>query len=208
MIEESDKFTAQAATERFEYWRGALKPHACGLLHGRMRPEEKDAVMHAFREGKIHALVTTTVIEVGVDVKNANLMLIENAERFGLAQLHQLRGRIGRGEHKSYCLLIAGGDATPDAREKLQTLERTNDGFEIAEADLRLRGAGDILGTAQSGLPPLKLGDLLRDGDLMKLARTTARAIFAADPGLRRAENRRFFAYLAASRKLLLAQVS
>jgi ATP-dependent DNA helicase RecG len=208
LIEESDKLASQAAAGRFEYWREALKPFRCALLHGRMRPEEKDGVMNAFRDGKIHALVTTTVIEVGVDVKNATVMLIENAERFGLAQMHQLRGRIGRGEHKSYCLLIADAAATPEARDKLQTLERTSDGFEIAEADLRLRGAGDILGTAQSGLPPLKLGDLLRDGDLMRLARTEARAIFDSDPGLKRAENRRFLAYLAASEKLLLAQVS
>ena len=208
LIEETDKLASQAATGRFEYWREALKPHRCELLHGRMRPEEKDATMSAFREGKIHALVTTTVIEVGVDVKNANLMLIENAERFGLAQLHQLRGRIGRGEHKSYCLLIADVEAAPEAQEKLKTLERTSDGFEIAEADLRLRGAGDILGTAQSGLPPLKLGDLLRDGDLMQLARTTARAIFEADPNLRRAENRRFLPYLASSQNLLLAHAN
>ncbi len=208
LIEESDKLASQAAMGRFEYWREALQPHRCELLHGRMRPEEKDAVMAAFRAGSIQALVTTTVIEVGVDVKNANLMLIENAERFGLAQLHQLRGRIGRGEHKSYCILIADAAAGPEAHEKLKTLEQTNDGFEIAEADLRLRGAGDILGTAQSGLPPLKLGDLLLDGDLMKLARTTARAIFDADSGLRSAQHKHFRGYLAASKNLLLAQVS
>jgi ATP-dependent DNA helicase RecG len=208
LIEESDKLAAQAAIGRFEHWRRALEPYRCELLHGRMRPEEKDAVMAAFRAGKIAALITTTVIEVGVDVKNANLMLIENAERFGLAQLHQLRGRIGRGEHTSYCLLIAGPETTPEAGEKLKILERTSDGFQIAEEDLRLRGAGDILGTAQSGLPPLKLGDLLRDGDLMQLARSTARAIFDSDPDLRGAENRRFVEYLAASEKLLLAQVS
>jgi ATP-dependent DNA helicase RecG len=119
-----------------------------------------------------------------------------------------LRGRIGRGEHKSYCLLIAATEDAPEALEKLQILEKTSDGFQIAEADLRLRGAGDILGTAQSGLPPLKLGDLLRDGDLMQLARTKAREIFAADPELKRAENRRFASCAAASAKLLLAQVS
>jgi ATP-dependent DNA helicase RecG len=208
LIEESDKLAAQAASSRFEYWREALKPFRAELLHGRLRPEEKDAIMNAFRLGKTHALVTTTVIEVGVDVKNANLMLIENAERFGLAQLHQLRGRIGRGEHKSYCLLIADTADAPEALEKLQILEKTSDGFQIAEADLRLRGAGDILGTAQSGLPPLKLGDLLRDGDLMQLARTEAREIFASDPELMRLENRQFASYAAASAKLLLAQVS
>ena len=120
--------------------------------------------MERFRLGQTQALIATTVIEVGIDVPNANIMLIENAERFGLAQLHQLRGRIGRGEHKSYCVLLTDA-AEPGAMEKLRVMEETSDGFQIAEADLRLRGPGDILGTQQSGLPPLRLGDILRDGD-------------------------------------------
>jgi ATP-dependent DNA helicase RecG len=205
LIEESDKLAVQTATGRFEYWREALKPFRCELLHGRMRPEEKDAVMRAFRDGQARALVSTTVVEVGVDVSNANLMLIENAERFGLAQLHQLRGRIGRGEHKSYCLLISDPASGPEAMAKLKILEETTDGFAIAEADLRLRGAGDILGTAQSGLPPLKIANLLLDGDLMQRARAAARAIFAADPELKVLDNRRFRDLLVESKSPLLA---
>jgi len=136
-------------------------------------------------------------------VPNANLMLIENAERFGLAQLHQLRGRVGRGGHKSYCILIHAA-STPEGVEKMQTMEATCNGFEIAEADLRLRGPGDLLGTAQSGLPPLKIGDLLADADLMRLARKAARELFAADPELASAENRRFRALLTERRAVAL----
>ncbi len=208
LIEESGKLNVKAATEGCEHWRETLKPFRCELLHGRMRPEEKDAVMRAFRDGEVHALISTTVIEVGIDVKNANLMLIENAERFGLAQLHQLRGRVGRGEHKSYCLLMVDPRAGEDALSKLRTLEESSDGFVIAEADLKLRGAGDILGTAQSGLPPLKLGDLVLDAEWMRLARSAARDLFESDPNLRRQENQRFRAFLAESRKMTLAQVS
>ena len=139
--------------------------------------------MRRFREGTLSVLVATTVIEVGVDVPNACIMLIEDAGAFGLSQLHQLRGRIGRGAEKSYCVLLHSG-ATGPAMEKLATLESTSDGFEIAEADLRLRGPGDMLGTAQTGLPPLRLGDLMRDGDLMNSARKAAQAVLQADPDL------------------------
>ena len=208
LIDESDKLNVKAATEAFEHWREVLKGFRVELLHGRMRPEEKDAVMRAFRDGEVHALISTTVIEVGIDVKNANLMLIENAERFGLAQLHQLRGRVGRGEHKSYCLLMVDAKIGEDALAKLRTLEESSDGFVIAEADLKLRGAGDILGTAQSGLPPLKLGDLVLDAEWMRLARSAARDLFESDPNLRRQENQRFRAFLTESRKMTLAQVS
>ncbi len=208
LIDESEKLNVKAATEAFEHWREVLKGFRCELLHGRMRPEEKDAVMKAFRDGEVHALISTTVIEVGIDVKNANLMLIENAERFGLAQLHQLRGRVGRGEHKSYCLLMVDPKAGPEAVGKLRTLEESSDGFVIAEADLRLRGAGDILGTAQSGLPPLKLGDLVGDAEWMREARTAARDLFESDPHLRRQENQRFRTYLTENRRTTLAQVS
>ncbi len=208
LIEDSEKLTAKAATVRFEHWKEVLAPYRVELLHGKMRPEEKDGVMRRFRDGEAHALVSTTVIEVGIDVKNANLMLIENAERFGLAQLHQLRGRIGRGEHKSYCLLMTDARASVAAGEKLRVLEDSGDGFVIAEADMKLRGPGDILGTAQSGLPPLKLGDLLLDGDLMRQARTAAKDLFEADPTLRREENRRFRVYITESKKFNLVQVS
>ncbi len=208
LIEDSEKLTAKAATVRFEHWKEVLAPYRVELLHGKMRPEEKDAVMRRFRDGEAHALVSTTVIEVGIDVKNANLMLIENSERFGLAQLHQLRGRIGRGEHKSYCLLMTDARASVAAGEKLQVMEDSSDGFVIAEADMKLRGPGDILGTAQSGLPPLKLGDLLLDGDLMRQARTAAKDLFESDPALRREENRRFRVYIVESKKFNLVQVS
>ncbi len=196
LIDESEKLEAKAATAEFEKWQPLLTPHACGLLHGRLKPDEKEAVMRAFRDGATKALVTTTVIEVGVDVPNATVMLVENAERFGLAQLHQLRGRIGRGVHKSYCILVPGAD-TPEAREKLGVLEKTTDGFLVAEADLRLRGPGDLLGTAQTGLPPLRLGDLLRDTSLIQQARDLAREIFSADPTLARPEHAALKTWLA-----------
>jgi len=137
------------------------------------------------------ALISTTVLEVGVDVPNATMMLIENAERFGLAQLHQLRGRIGRGEHKSYCILLSSNQ-TKEASAKLAVLERTTNGFEVAEADWELRGPGDVLGTAQSGLPALKIGDLKRDADLMRRARAAAMSIFEMDPRLELPDNQRF----------------
>jgi ATP-dependent DNA helicase RecG len=179
----------------------------CELLHGRIDPVEKDAIMEKFRAGEAQALIATSVIEVGIDVPNANVMLIENAERFGLAQLHQLRGRIGRGAHKSWCILIS--DATdPAALEKLNTMEETADGFKIAEADLRLRGPGDILGTAQSGLPPLKLGNLLSDQAWMRAARAAAIKLFQADPQLDRPEHRPFRDLITSQRKLMLAQIS
>jgi ATP-dependent DNA helicase RecG len=147
--------------------------------------------MERFRRGEVQVLVSTTVIEVGVDVANATVMLIENAERFGLAQLHQLRGRIGRGEHKSYCILLSS-DSSPETAEKLAVLEKTSNGFEVAEADWDLRGPGDLLGTAQSGLPALKIGDLKRDAELMRRARTAAMSIFEMDPDLEWPENQRF----------------
>jgi ATP-dependent DNA helicase RecG len=207
LVEESERLEAKAATAEFAKWRELLAPMQCGLLHGRVPPEEKDAVMAAFRSGETKALIATTVIEVGIDVPNANCMLIENAERFGLAQIHQLRGRIGRGAHKSYCVLLTtGSDA--EALEKLRILEKTGDGFEIAEADLRLRGPGDLLGTAQSGLAPLRLGDLFADADLMKLARNHAFLIFERDPGLELPENAGCRTLLAENRRAILSQVS
>ena len=208
LIDESEKLEAKAAATESAKWQELLAPMPCALLHGRIAPEEKDAIMEKFRRGETRALIATTVIEVGIDVPNATIMLIENAERFGLAQLHQLRGRIGRGEHKSYCILLTGAKADAAALEKLQILEATGDGFEIAEADLRLRGPGDILGTAQSGLPPLKLGDLLADHALMRLARNAAFLLFERDPLLEQPEHRRYREVLAQTQKMLLSQVS
>lgn len=207
LVEESEKLEANAATAEFEKWCELLAPMRCELLHGRVAPEEKEAVMERFRRGIAKALIATTVIEVGIDVPNANVMLIENAERFGLAQLHQLRGRIGRGEHKSYCILLTGSE-DEEAIGKLRILEKTTDGFEIAEADLRIRGPGDILGTQQSGLPPLKLGSLVADGDLMRKARGAAFVLLERDPRLDEPEHRCFRHLLTSRAKLSLAQVS
>jgi ATP-dependent DNA helicase RecG len=191
LIEESENLEAKAAATEYERWRERLHPYSCELLHGRIPGPEKQRIMERFRRGETKVLISTTVIEVGVDVPNATVMLIENAERFGLAQLHQLRGRIGRGEHKSYCILLTD-EPTSEAAAKLAVLEKTSDGFEVAEADWELRGPGDLLGTAQSGLPALKIGDLRRDAQLMKRARTSATSIFEMDPQLEWAENKRF----------------
>ena len=191
LIDESEKLEAKAAAAEYERWRERLHPFGCELLHGRIPGQEKQEIMDRFRQGKTKALISTTVIEVGVDVPNATVMLIENAERFGLAQLHQLRGRIGRGEHKSYCILLSS-ETSWEAAEKLGVLEKTTDGFAVAEADWEMRGPGDLLGTAQSGLPALKIGDLRRDAQLMKRARTSAMSIFEMDPGLEWPENQRF----------------
>jgi ATP-dependent DNA helicase RecG len=191
LIDESDKLDVKAAAAEFELWRERLHPFRCELLHGRVPAPEKQQIMERFRRGDTSALISTTVLEVGVDVPNATMMLIENAERFGLAQLHQLRGRIGRGEHKSYCILLGSNQAN-EASAKLAVLERTTNGFEVAEADWELRGPGDVLGTAQSGLPALKIGDLKRDADLMRRARAAAMSIFDTDPRLELPENQRF----------------
>ena len=191
LIDESEKLEAKAASAEFEKWRERLQPFTCELLHGRVPAPEKQAIMERFRRGLASVLISTTVIEVGVDVPNATVMLIENAERFGLAQLHQLRGRIGRGEHKSYCILVRS-DPSAETVAKLAVLEKTSNGFEVAEADWEMRGPGDLLGTAQSGLPALKLGNLRSDAKLMQRARAAAAEIFRDDPLLSKPENQRF----------------
>ena len=191
LIDESDKLDVKAAAAEYELWRERLHPFRCELLHGRIPAPEKQHIMDRFRRGDTNALISTTVLEVGVDVPNAAIMLIENAERFGLAQLHQLRGRIGRGEHKSTCILLSSSQGK-EASAKLAVLERTTNGFEVAEADWELRGPGDVLGTAQSGLPALKIGDLKRDAELMRHARAAAISIFEMDPRLEQPENQRF----------------
>ncbi len=191
LIDESEKLDAKAAAAEYELWRERLRPYHCELLHGRIPPSEKQGIMERFRRGGTNALISTTVLEVGVDVPNATVMLIENAERFGLAQLHQLRGRIGRGEHKSYCILLTTAKVK-EASAKLAVLEKTTDGFQVAEADWELRGPGDLLGTAQSGLPALKIGNLKTDAHLMRRARAAAVAILERDPRLELPENQRF----------------
>lgn len=188
VIEESDSLSVKAATTEYRKWQKILAPATCGLIHGRLDSEERDRVMANFRNGKIQVLISTSVIEVGIDIENATVMLIENAERFGLAQLHQLRGRIGRGRHQSYCVLLTESD-DPATLEKLRVLEKTENGFEIAEADLRLRGPGDFLGTAQSGLPPLRLASLIEDGALLLEAKEIARDILDRDSELQASEN-------------------
>ena len=185
LIDESEKLEAGAATKGHEEWSKLLAPCEVGLLHGRMSAEEKEDVMKRFRAGKLDALVSTTVIEVGIDVPNATVMFIHDAGRFGLAQLHQLRGRIGRGAHTSYCVLFVE-DKDEDNRQRLAIMEETSDGFQIAEEDLRRRGPGDVLGHAQSGQAPLLFGELLADTRLVRLARQLAERTLDEDPQLQR----------------------
>ncbi len=165
-----------------------------GLMHGKMKAKEKDAIMTRFREGEIHILISTSVIEVGIDVPNATVMLIEGADRFGLAQLHQFRGRVGRGEHRSYCLLLSDTVSPEDPQtrttwERLRAIEDTQDGFLLAEKDLELRGPGDFFGVRQSGLPALRLASLSNVA-VLELARTEAQALFKEDPSLGQPEHR------------------
>jgi ATP-dependent DNA helicase RecG len=194
VIDESETLSVKAATTEYHKWEKLLAPLRCGLLHGRLSPEEKERVMESFRVGQVDVLVSTTVIEVGIDVPNATVMLIENSERFGLAQLHQLRGRIGRSQHQSYCILLTDRE-DPEALDKLAILERSENGFEIAEADLRMRGPGDLLGTAQSGLPPLRLASLIEDEALLFRAKEVVRTILDQDPHLQMPQHQRFIRF-------------
>jgi len=183
LVEESEVLDVAAAEERFDHLKGVF-PDVVGLVHGRMKGKEKDAAMAAFSSGQTRILVATTVIEVGVDVTEATVMVIEHAERFGLAQLHQLRGRIGRGNNPSTCLLLYASPLTPAAQARLTIMRETDDGFRIAEEDLKLRGAGELLGTRQSGLPEFRLADLSVHGDLLAAARDDAALILNRDADL------------------------
>src|SRR5215203_5343657 len=175
LIEESEKMDLKAATKMFEELRDKVFPqHKVGLLHGKMKPAEKEKVMSAFVAGEIKILVSTTVIEVGVDVPNASVMVVEHAERFGLSQLHQLRGRVGRGAEKSYCILLTSDKKTAIAEERLGVMAKTSNGFIIAEKDLELRGPGELLGTRQSGLPEFRIGNIVRDQPLLEKAKQEA----------------------------------
>ena len=186
LVEESEALDLKAATDMAAKLQREVFPQlTVGLLHGRLSSEEKDAIMQRFKAGAIHVLVATTVIEVGIDVPNASVMLIEHAERFGLSQLHQLRGRVGRGPFKSYCILLTSGRLGEDAQRRVEAMVETNDGFKIAEVDLQLRGPGEFFGTRQSGLPEFRAADLLRDAALLEEARREAQTIVAADPELR-----------------------
>lgn len=184
LIEESDVLDSQAATDTAEQLRESLPHLRIGLVHGRLKEQEKSAVMHAFLSHEIDLLVATTVIEVGVDVPNASLMIIENAERLGLSQLHQLRGRVGRGETHSVCILLYKGPLGDTARARLQTMRDTTDGFVIAEKDLMLRGPGEVLGTRQTGAASFRIADLSRDRDLLPTVRDLADRILAESPDL------------------------
>ncbi|GEM47911.1 ATP-dependent DNA helicase RecG [Deinococcus cellulosilyticus] len=191
LIEESETLTELlAATQLADNLKEILPEARIDLLHGKMSAQEKEEIMDRFRRHEFDLLVSTTVIEVGVDVPNSTVMVIENAERFGLAQLHQLRGRVGRGSNKSFCILVAG-DASQKTRKRLKVIEDTTDGFKIAEADLKIRGPGELRGTRQSGIPDLQLGDLTSDADIIEQARNLAKRILAADPGLEKPQSQR-----------------
>ncbi len=189
LVEESEKIDLKNATDEFEKLKTQFPKIRFGLLHGKMKSVEKDEVMTQFRNHEIDILVSTTVIEVGVDVPNANLMLIEHSERFGLSQLHQLRGRVGRGEHKSFCVLIMGYAISEETRTRIEFMEKTSDGFKVAEFDLEIRGPGEFMGSKQSGLPGFKMAHLVRDFEILKSARDTAFDLLAQDPKLTKREH-------------------
>ena len=183
LIEESELTEAKAAAQEYERLSQQIFPDLrVGLLHGRLPARQKDAVMTAFHNRDLDILVSTPVVEVGIDVPNASVMMVESADRFGLAQLHQFRGRVGRGRHKSFCLLLAESPSD-NARERLEAIEKHNDGFKLAEVDLELRGPGDLFGTRQSGLPTLKMARLT-DKDVLINARNEAARILHRDPDL------------------------
>ncbi len=189
LIEKSNIIDAVAVTQLFKHFQKEVFPNLrIGLLHGQMKNEDKEKVMQEFRENKINILVSTTVIEVGIDISNATIMLIENAERFGLSQLHQLRGRIGRGKDQSYCILH-GMPRTPEAQKRMTVMTQTQDGFRIAQEDLELRGPGEFFGTKQHGLPELKIGNIILDIDIMEIAREEAVNIIKSDPELSAKKN-------------------
>lgn len=190
LVDESEVTDLTAAEDRFKRLRTVLGEGVVGLVHGQMPPAEKDAAMAAFQTGETKVLVATTVIEVGVDVPNASIMVIERAEIFGLAQLHQLRGRVGRGDAASTCLLLFQPPLNEGGRRRLEVLRETEDGFRIAETDLEMRGAGDLIGTAQSGLPKFRIADLERQAGLMAVAQSDARALLTTDPGLESSRGR------------------
>ena len=185
LIAESEALTAASAEAEVERLRAALPGLRIGLVHGQQPADRRNATMQAFAAGEMDLLVATTVIEVGIDVPNASVMLVEDAERFGLAQLHQLRGRVGRGPHRSFCILLSDA-SDPITRERLEVMRRLSDGFEIAESDLRLRGAGNLLGTRQSGLPPLRVASLFepRHLRLAQRAGDLAGGLLVSDPDL------------------------
>ena len=190
LIDESEKMDFKNLTEGYEYMKKSFPNVEVVMVHGRMKPAEKEEAMHVFASGKAQIMVATTVIEVGVNVPNASVMVIESAERFGLSQLHQLRGRVGRGAEQSYCILMTSYKLAEETRKRMEIMTRTNDGFEIAEADMKMRGPGDLEGTQQSGLPfDLKIANLTRDSQILQLGRNIAQDILEQDPLLKEPQN-------------------
>ena len=189
MIEENEEMNLQSVIELTEKYKKQIFPnYRVECLYGKMKQKEKDSIMEEFKNGKIQLLISTTVIEVGVNVHNASIMVIENAERFGLAQLHQLRGRVGRGEYKSYCILKYEGNSEI-IRQRMKVMTNTNDGFKIAEKDLELRGTGDFFGTKQHGIPDFKIANLFEDMDILKLAQKVAIQVMEEDSKLEQEKN-------------------
>src|SRR5690606_7204446 len=201
LIEESEKLDLKHLMDGYESVSRAFPDEAISIVHGKMKAEAKDYEMNRFAKGETAIMMATTVIEVGVDIPNASVIVIENAERFGLLQLHQLRGRVGRGADQSYCILMTGQKLTTESRKRIETMVRTTDGFEIAEADLALRGPGDLMGTQQSGIPDLHIADLAKDGELLKEAREAAVDLLTADPDLLASENQVIARQIRAQRK-------
>ena len=191
LIEESEKLDYKDLMDGYESITRSFPPpnYQISIVHGKMKSEDKAYEMERFAQGKTQIMVATTVIEVGVNVPNASVMIIESAERFGLSQLHQLRGRVGRGSDQSYCILMSGFKLSEEGKTRLKTMVRTQDGFEIAEVDLRLRGPGNLMGTQQSGILELKIADVIKDSTLLKVARDTAKQILIKDPDLKQAEH-------------------
>jgi len=203
LINESEKLDLKHLMDGYESISRAfpLPDYAISMVHGQMKTQDKDYEMQRFVKGETQILIATTVIEVGVDVPNASVMVIENAERFGLSQLHQLRGRVGRGADQSFCLLMTKDKLTNDGRQRIKTMVQTTDGFEIAEADLRLRGPGDLQGTQQSGVLDLKIADIIKDEKILKTARSLAAALLNEDPHMQLDKNRPILEGLKALRK-------
>ena len=204
LIEESEKLDFANLEEGYQHIFNRFAPpdYKVSIVHGKMSSDTKAFEMKRFVDGETDIMVSTTVIEVGVNVPNASVMVIESAERFGLSQLHQLRGRVGRGAEQSYCILMTGNKLSSDGKLRMKTMVGTNDGFQVAEVDLRLRGPGDLQGTQQSGTPiNLKLTNLAKDGEIIEIARKAAQAILAEDPDLKNPENNRLLKFLKEQRK-------